>query len=89
MGVECPNGHGHQAIVKVETADGQPVTSTNPVIRRHLACNCTIGGPGYDEYVRKVNEAKKAHYERTEASRAQMTDELAKLAAGMHASKGA
>lgn len=79
MGMHCPVCQTHQAIVRNDTADGEPVTKENPVIRRKLACGHTVGGPGYAEYIAKINAAKLAAYNAHEAVDAKLREDLAAL----------
>jgi len=47
MGMECPNGHGHQAFARTITVDGNGAATYEQVIARVLKCGCTVGDTEY------------------------------------------
>ncbi len=56
MGMECPKGHGRQAIVQMITADGKNPTKMSQVIAHRLACGCVVGGEAYEKFKAAVAE---------------------------------
>ncbi len=56
MGMECPKGHGRQAISQLITADGKNPTKMAQVIAHRLACGCVVGGEAYEKFKASVAE---------------------------------
>ena len=56
MGMDCPNGHGHQPFVKTITIDGNGATTSENVVARVLACGCTVGIDEYRKMQTRINE---------------------------------
>lgn len=71
MGMECPNGHGRQNVVRNITADGGDPVKASEIVAKKLACGCVVGGEDYEKFreaveaidldrtnaVRKIEEA--------------------------------
>jgi len=55
MGMECPNGHGRQAVVLNITPDGSTTAQARDVVARRLACGCVIGGREYSLFLEKLH----------------------------------
>ncbi len=54
--MECPKGHGRQAIVQMITADGKNPIKMSQVIANRLACGCVVGGEQYEKFKAAVTE---------------------------------
>lgn len=56
MSMECPNGHGRQAVVLNITPDASATAQAKDVVARKLACGCVVGGREYNEFLAALHD---------------------------------
>jgi hypothetical protein len=89
MGMECPNGHGRQAVILNITPDAASTARARDVVAKKLKCGCVVGGEEYNEFLEAIHRIDTEEQLAVEKLRKANTNKRAAAYKGMLKPQGA